>query len=211
MISAGGGADKIIGAGKADVVSGGAGNDTFNITQSIISVELHGFDGGDDDDTLLVNGGVAGIQARNMFLTDVENIEISDASTVIGMSADALTGQTLNINIVEASNMLQLAANPSGGEADFSNFSLSGNGMFVFSGSTTDDIIRMGDKLSAQTEIWGNESDDNSVDNDFLYYTDTTPTDSSELANVYRIENVVFGDATTKLRPLPVFRSALRH
>ncbi len=118
VISAGGGADKIIGAGKADVVSGGAGNDTFNITQSIISVELHGFDGGDDDDTLLVNGGVAGIQARNMFLTDVENIEISDASTVIGMSADALTGQTLNINIVEASNMLQLAANPSGGEAD---------------------------------------------------------------------------------------------
>ncbi len=197
-IDAGCGNDEITNNGRQDTVMGGSGNDTLIITTSITASASHSFEGGAGTDVLRASGGDMGIDATKLALSNVEEIEIQDADTILMMDAATISGRALEITVDESTAEFQTFGSTGDDVVDFSSLTLNGTSKFSFQGDSGADTIRMGTKMSEYVQIKGNISDDLVPAIDALYYTDTDSADGNELARVSQMEKIVFGDANTK-------------
>lgn len=78
LFDAGGGNDAITGATASDVIDGGTGNDTFIVTAATLGAGAS-YDGGDDDDTLRIDGGGT-VDLTGVTFSNMENAVVTNAA-----------------------------------------------------------------------------------------------------------------------------------
>lgn len=192
--------------GGDDIVNAGAGDDIIGMGQELTSADT--IDGGAGTDVMyFTDSNNASTDLDNV--TNVEQIILGDASTnITAKSTLVADGATLSINGANLTNNLVFdgssvvvgsfdiqsgTGNDSitgGDKADTIIAKLGGNDTIV--AGKGDDIIGMGDSMTASDKIDGGDG------NDILYVKDTDGT-TTTLNQVTNVETIIFGDSETNV------------